>query len=144
MNMYHESFERYYECDAKPLLVNVEQAACRNQNYRTELWTGKYLQMTLMCIPVNGEIGLEMHEDTDQLIMLEKGTAVVVFGECKNNLYAKHKMIDGDAVFIPAGTWHNVINIGNTELKIASVYAPPHHPRGTVQRTKADADRMGY
>lgn len=142
--MYHEKCERKFECDAKPFLVNVEQAANRNQNFRTELWTGNYLQMTLMCIPVNGEIGLEIHEDTDQLIRLEKGMAVVVFGECKNNIHNKYKMHSQDVFFVPAGTWHNVINIGNTDLKISSVYAPPHHPRGTVHRTKEDADRMNH
>ena len=130
--------------EAKPYADNIEQAACRNQSFRTELWTGQYLQMTLMCIPVRGEIGLEVHEDTDQYIRLEQGMAAAFFGECRNNLDSKIELRCGDAIFVPAGTWHNIINIGNMPLKISSVYAPPHHPRGTVHQTKADADRANY
>ena len=96
--------------------------------------------MTLMCIPACGEIGLEVHEDTDQLIRVEQGCAVVKMGKCKDNLDFCRNLRRGDAVFVPAGTWHDVSNTGQGALKVTSVYAQPHHPRGTVQHTKANAE----
>ena len=95
--------------------------------------------MTLMCIPPCGEIGPEIHEDTDQLVRVEQGSAAVQMGKCEYRQDFYKNMCQGDAVFIPAGTWHNIINIGKTPLKVTSVYAPPHHPWGTVHPTKADA-----
>ncbi len=126
---------------ANPYVVNIRQRAEENQNFRTAIWTGCHLQMTLMCIPSGGEIGLEIHEDTDQIIMVEQGEAVVKVGKCKNQLNLSDKICEGDVVFIPAGAWHNIVNTGNEPLKVISVYAPSNHPKGTIQRTKADADR---
>ena len=123
-----------------PYVANMEQIAVQNYHFRIAAWTGDYLQMTLMCIPACGEIGLEIHEDTDQLIRVEQGCAVVKMGKCKDNLDFCRNLRRGDAVFVPAGTWHNVSNTGRGALKVTSVYAPPHHPRGTVQHTKADAE----
>ena len=97
--------------------------------------------MTVMCIPPCGEIGLEVHSDTDQLIRVEQGTAAVKIGKCKNQLDFQQNICKGDAVFIPAGTWHNIVNTGRNVLKVSSVYAPPNHRRGTVHLTKADAER---
>lgn len=134
-------------CDAQtdhgpnPYVANIGQMALKNQNFRTAVWTGCHLQMTIMCIPPCGEIGLEVHEDTDQVIRVEQGMAVVKIGKCANQVDFKQNMCKGDTVFIPAGTWHNVINIGRDALKVSSVYAPPNHRRGTVHHTKADAER---
>ena len=119
-----------------PYAVCVGQAAVHNRNFRTALWTGTHLQMTLMCIPPCGEIGLEIHEDTDQFIRVEQGRAMVRMGSCKNRLDFQQMVCAGDGIFIPAGTWHNVINAGRTALKVSSIYVPPHHPRGTVEREK--------
>ncbi len=121
-------------------MANIQELAVQNHNFRTALWTGNYLQMTLMCIPPCGEIGLEIHPDTDQFIKVEQGTAVVKMGKCKSELDFQQKVYTGDAVFVPAGFWHNIINTEKTSLKVSSIYAPPHHPRGTVQATKADAE----
>ena len=123
----------------RPLAIDIECATKSNPNYRTALWTGEYLQVTLMCIPVGGDIGLEVHCDTDQFLRVECGQALVVMGPCKNDLYYRRKLDSSCAVMVPAGTWHNLINIGQTPLKVYSIYAPPHHPFGTVQRTKAAA-----
>ena len=125
----------------EPLIINIDRFAKMNPNYRTALWTGEHLQVTLMSIPTGGDIGLEIHNDLDQFIRIEYGTAKVMTGKCRNNLnYCKNVGCDY-AVIIPAGTWHNIINIGNTPLKLYSVYAPPQHPFGTVRKTKRDAQK---
>lgn len=124
-----------------PYVTNIEQMAARNQNFRTAIWTGCNLQMTLMCIPPCGEIGVESHGDTDQFIRVEQGNAMVRMGSCRERMDYHKNMRRGDAVFVPAGTWHNVINIGRNYLKVSSIYAPPNHARGTVHHTKEDAER---
>lgn len=137
----------YSHCSAQidhgpdPYVINVEQAARKDCDFRTTVWTGCHLQMTVMCIPPCGEIGLEIHKDTDQLIRVEQGAAAVKIGKCADRPDLQQNICKGDAVFIPAGTWHNVVNIGRNALKVSSVYAPPHHPRGTVHFTKADAEK---
>lgn len=125
----------------EPFITNIDKITLKNSNYRTALWTGQYLQLTLMSIPVGGEIGLEVHPDTDQFIRIEKGNAIAMMGCSKNKLNYQKNVCGGYAVFVPAGTWHNIVNTGNCPLKIYTVYAPPHHPHGTVQATKAIADK---
>ena len=117
-------------------VTNVGKMAYANQNFRESIWTGTYLQMTLMSIPCGGEIGIEIHPDTDQYITVEHGNAVLEVGHneaCKENRY---RLCSGDSMFIPAGTWHNIVNTGRCALKLSSIYAPPHHPRCTVERNK--------
>jgi len=130
---------RLEDCGPKPYVVNIEQATLQNNTYRTALWTGKYLQATLMCIPVGGDIGLEIHPDTDQFLRIEQGCGTVTMGKNKGSVDLQASVGPGSAIFVPACTWHNVINTGRIPLKLYSIYAPPHHPRGTVQMTKADA-----
>ena len=120
----------------KPLIVNIDRFTKLNQNYRTALWTGDHLQVTLMSIPVRGDIGLENHPDTDQFIRIESGHALVMMGNDKDNLNYRERVNGDYAVIVPAGTWHNIVNVGNTPLKLYSIYAPPHHPFGTVHKTK--------
>ncbi len=123
----------------QPFVVDIEAATKQNNNYRTALWTGKCLQATLMSIPVGGDIGLEIHPDTDQFLRIEQGCGVVKMGTGKENLSFQKCVSSGCAVFVPAGTWHNLVNTGNVPLKLYTIYAPPHHPHGTIHRTKADA-----
>ena len=129
----HKGNNKSFDCGAEPYAVNIEKASMQNQNYRTALWTGNHLQLTLMSIPVGGDIGLEVHHDTDQFIRIESGNGLALTGTDKNRLCSRWQICGGYAVFIPAGTWHNIINTGNCPLKIYTVYAPPHHPHGTVQ-----------
>lgn len=123
-----------------PFTVPIDQAVCRNSHFRTALWTGCHLQLTLMCIPAGGEIGLEQHPDTDQFLCLVSGNGLVKMGDCRDKADFERQVCAKDAVFVPAGTWHNMINTGCEPLRLYSVYAPPQHPRGTVHRTKAAAD----
>jgi mannose-6-phosphate isomerase-like protein (cupin superfamily) len=122
-----------------PYVANIESATLENENYRTTLWTGKNLQVTVMAIQPGHDIGLEVHEDHDQFLRIEQGTATVYLGESKETL-EQTTAHDDDAVFVPAGTWHNLVNSGSDILKVYSVYAPPEHPHGTVHATKQDAD----
>lgn len=127
----------------RPYALNVEQEAMQNQNFRTSIWTGQNLQMTVMHIPTCSDIGQEIHEDTDQLIRIEHGMAMVQMGRMKNQVDFQENLCTGDSVFVPANIWHNIINTGREPLKLSSVYAPPHHPMGTVHHIKADAERSG-
>ena len=135
-----------YNCDTKntltprPYITNIEQKSMQNANFRTAIWTSRYAQMTLMSIPVCSDIGLEIHPETDQIIRIEQGMALVKMGQRKNELKFQMEVCKDDTIFVPAGTWHNVINIGRTPLKVSSIYAPPHHPAGTVHRTKEEAE----
>ncbi|MGD6856015.1 cupin domain-containing protein [Bacillus infantis] len=123
-----------------PFVVNINEATKQNKNFRTALWTGKHLQLTLMSLKPGENIGLERHNNLDQFLRIEKGQGVVQMGKKKNNLDFRRNVYDDSAIFIPAGTWHNLTNTGNTSLKLYSIYAPPNHPFGTVHQTKAAAE----
>lgn len=123
----------------KPFVVNINRATKQNNTFRTALWTGKHFQVTLMSIGIGEDIGLEMHSNVDQFLRVEQGRGIVKMGKSKDNLNFQRNVYDDSAIVIPAGTWHNVINTGNTPLKLYSIYAPPNHPFGTVHKTKADA-----
>ncbi|GED17521.1 cupin domain-containing protein [Aneurinibacillus migulanus] len=124
---------------AKPFVVNIDQATKQNNTYRTSLWTGENLQVTLMSINVGEDIGLEVHPTTDQFIRIEEGQGLVQIGDSKYKLDFQEMAYDDFAIMIPAGKWHNVTNTGNKPLKIYVIYAPPEHPYGTVHETKAIA-----
>ncbi|MCI3921133.1 cupin domain-containing protein [Paenibacillus sp. TRM 82003] len=122
-----------------PSVVNINQAAKRNDTYRTALWTGEHLQVTVMSIPVGGDIGVEVHPTTDQFIRIEQGQGLVQMGDSKDQLDFRAMAYDDYAIMVPAGKWHNMTNTGDQPLKVYVIYAPPEHPRGTVHVTKADA-----
>lgn len=136
----HDSCFRKMENKATPYVADINCLAMNNRNFRTVIWTGCHLQMTLMCIPVCEDIGAEIHTDTDQFIRIEHGNATLMTGCCKCRMDSQQSLCEGDGVFIPAGTWHNIINTGNEPLKVSSIYAPPNHPWNTMQRTKCDAE----
>ncbi len=123
----------------EPFVIDIEQATEQNDSFRITLWTGDYLQLTLMNIDVGEDIGLEQHPDLDQFIRIEQGQGLVRMGSREDRLDFERSVSDDDAIIIPAGSWHNLINTGNVPLKLYSIYAPPAHPRGTVHETKAEA-----
>lgn len=123
----------------KPFVVDINQAAKQNHAFRTALWTGPNLQMTLMSLNVGEDVGLEMHSEFDQFLRVEQGAGIVQMGNSPNHLDYQREIGDDYAIFIPAGTWHNLTNTGNVPLKLYSIYAPPAHPHGTVHTTKKEA-----
>ncbi|KXL54198.1 cupin domain protein [Anaerotignum neopropionicum] len=124
----------------EPFVVNIDMVTKHNPNYRVVLWTGEYLQLTLMSIPPGGDIGLEIHTDEDQFIRVEDGIGVIQMGSSKDKLNYQRNVDGRFAILVPAGTWHNLINMGNKPLKVYSVYAPAHHPKGAVHSTKQEAE----
>ena len=127
-----------------PLVINIEVATKQNKNYRTALWTGNHLQVTLMSINPSEDIGLEVHPTVDQFIRIEEGQGLAQMGSSRYRLDYQRRVHGDDAIMVPAGTWHNLTNTGSGPLKLYTIYAPPEHPRGTVHRTKADAQAEHY
>jgi mannose-6-phosphate isomerase-like protein (cupin superfamily) len=114
----------------------IEEQTLKNDYFRQVVFTGKYCQLVLMCLQPGEEIGDEVHEKVDQFFRIEQGDAKFVL-----NGSEEHTVRANDAVIVPAGTYHNVINTSKTrQLKLYTVYSPPNHPAGTVHKTKAEAD----
>lgn len=120
------------------IIKNIVDQAKANQYFRQVLATGKNVQVVIMSIPPGGEIGEETHPDNDQTLFLADGAGQVVLdGQAAD-------FNPGDLVLVPAGTKHNFITKGDVSMKIITTYSPPHHPDGTVHKTKAEADAAGY
>jgi len=134
MNNYH----RVTDHGPNPFVVDIKKATLNNDTFRTAMWTGNHLQLTLMSIPVGDDIGLEVHPYVDQFLRIEEGHGLVMMGDSSHNLTFRQPAYDDSAIFIPAGTWHNLINTGSKPIKLYSIYAPPNHPWGTIHNTKAD------
>jgi mannose-6-phosphate isomerase-like protein (cupin superfamily) len=115
----------------KYFVKNLEKLTNKNSDYRRVIHTTHYTQLVLMNLPPGVEIGNEIH-GLDQFIRVESGTAKVVL----NN--GEYELSDGWAVIVPAGTYHNVTNIGDSDLKLYTLYSPPNHLKDTLQPTKAD------
>lgn len=114
----------------------IEEQTLKNTYFRQVLFTAKHLQLVLMCLQPGEEIGNEVHKNVDQFFRIEDGEAKFVL----NNTEI-HNVKANDAVIVPAGTFHNVINTSKTkQVKLYTVYAPPNHPDGTIHKTKAEAD----
>ncbi len=130
----------YHDHGPHPYVVNIEEATLANNNFRTALWTGDKMQLTLMTIPVGGDVGLEVHNDTDQFLRLEQGRGRVQMGPSKDEFTFDEELTDDWVILVPKGMWHNVTNIGDDPMKMYSLYAPPHHGHGTIHETQADQD----
>ena len=116
---------------------SIEKQTLGNNYFREVLFTGKHAQLVVMCLQPGEEIGNEVHPNVDQFFRLEQGEATFVFDGTE-----KHVVKNGDAVIVPAGTYHNVINTSkNKKLKLYTIYSPPNHPDKTIHKTKADAEK---
>ncbi|WP_209121250.1 cupin domain-containing protein [Alkalihalobacillus sp. BA299] len=134
-----EVFNHFTDYGPNPFVVDIEEITKQNNTYRTAIWTGNHLQVTLMSIDVGDDIGLEVHPNLDQFIRIEEGQGFVQMGDSKDRLDFQANVYDDYAIMIPAGKWHNLTNTGHTPIKLYSIYAPPQHPYGTVHATKAIA-----
>ena len=123
----------------EPQSFDLEQETVENPNYRAVAWSGKYLQLTLMSIPQGGDVGLEAHPETDQFLRLDAGRGRVQMGPSRDNLEFDREVSDGSCILVPAGTWHNVTNIGDEPMQLYAIYAPAHHKPGKIHATAADA-----
>lgn len=114
---------------------NIEELTLSNTNFRNVIYTGQHAQLVLMSLLPNEDIGMEVHEITDQFLRIEKGEGKVI-------LNGEERLIkDGCAILVPAGTQHNIINTSSiTPMKLYTVYSPPHHKDGTIHKTKQDAE----
>ena len=114
----------------------IEKQTLENTYFRQVLFTAQHAQLVVMCLRPGEDIGDEVHPNVDQFFRIEQGEAKFVFNEKE-----EHLVRDGDAVVVPAGTYHNVVNTSKTAmLKLYTIYSPPNHPDGTVHKTKAEAD----
>jgi mannose-6-phosphate isomerase-like protein (cupin superfamily) len=114
----------------------IEEQTLKNEFFRHVLFTGKHAQLVVMCLQPGEEIGNEIHPAVDQFFRIEQGEAKFVLNGKEEHVVGKN-----EAAIVPAGTFHNVINISKTTpLKLYTVYSPPNHPAGTVQKTKAEAE----
>ena len=119
---------------------DIERETLENGNFRTVAFTGTHTQLTLMRLGPGEDIGREMHDHLDQFLRIEQGSGRVELGATEDAVDETHEVEDDWAVIVPAGVWHNVVNTGEGELKLYSLYSPPEHPPETVHRTKADAE----
>jgi len=116
----------------KGFVDDIEQLTNGNEDFRRVLYTGKHLQLVLMTLRPGEEIGEEVHEDRDQFFRIEDGAGTVVIDG------TRHAVEDDDAIIVPAGARHNVINTGSKPLKLYTLYGPPEHRDGVVHRRKSD------
>ena len=126
--------------DKKPYIIDIEKETLENTNFRTTIWTGNKLQLTVMEIPVGGDIGLEVHNESDQFIRIEQGEGLCQMGPAEDDLSFEQKIGEDEAVFVPLGLWHNITNRGSVPLKLYPLYASPDHVPGTVHGTQEDAE----
>ncbi len=118
----------------KGFVADIEELTEENSDFRRVLYTGKNLQLVLMSLKPGEEIGEEVHEDRDQFFRVEKGKGEVRIDGNRS------KIESDDAIIVPAGARHNVVNTGDEPLRLCTLYAPPEHRDGTVHVTKAEAD----
>ncbi len=119
---------------------DIEEETLKNDTFRTALFTGEHTQLTVMRLAPGEDIGWEAHHDRDQFLRVEQGQARVEFGRSEDSVDETHEVSGDWAIIVPAGVWHNAVNVGGDDLKLYSLYSPPEHPPETVHRTKEEAD----
>jgi mannose-6-phosphate isomerase-like protein (cupin superfamily) len=123
---------------------DIERMTLDNGNFRTVVFTGGHTQLTLMRLAPGEDIGREVHPHLDQFLRLEQGRARVEFGRSEESVEESHDVAADWAFIVPAGVWHNVVNTGDQEVKLYSLYSPPEHPDGVIHRTKRDAEEAEH
>jgi mannose-6-phosphate isomerase-like protein (cupin superfamily) len=118
--------------------TNIERDTISNMNYRKVIYTGDNLQLVLMNLKPEDEIGEEVHEENDQFFRFEKGEGTVIINE------SEYRVKDGDCVIIPAGASHNIINTGSRDLQMYTIYAPPHHKDGISIQSIEDGENPEF
>ena len=118
----------------KGFVTDIEKDTVKNNNFRKVLYTGKNSQLVLMSLKPGEDIGEEIHKDTDQFFRVDAGTGAVIINGVKTRIK------NGSAIVIPQGAKHNVLNTGKEDLKLYSIYSPPHHADGTIHKTKEEAE----
>lgn len=131
--------DRFTDRGKQPVVENIESWTLDNNNYRTTVWTGEHMQMTLMSVPAGDDIDLELHSESDQFLRFEAGKGLCKMGDSKDNLTFEREIAADDCIFVPAGKWHQIINTGDEPLKLYTIYAVPDHVPGTVHVTHEDA-----
>jgi mannose-6-phosphate isomerase-like protein (cupin superfamily) len=118
--------------------INIEKETIKNKNYRKVLSTAPNMQLVVMSIKPQTEIGLEKHSKIDQFIRIEKGKGKAIITNNKKEIIQTTRLKDGSVIIIPKNTWHNIINTGDENLQLYSIYSPPEHPPNTLQRNKTE------
>lgn len=134
-NQYEDDEESSKDKGHDHFITNIENDTIKNQYFRKVIYTATNCQLVLMSVPVNEDLGEEIHETIDQFIRIEEGEGKVVFNDVEYNFTT------GSAFIIPQGTKHNIINTGQDDLKLYTVYSPPNHLKNTIHKTKSDAKR---
>ena len=118
-----------------PHVTDLRQETLNNTLFYTTRWTSKNMQFALISVPVNSDTGVDTRYNSDQFFYIERGEALVFMGACQDCFTIQTRVYEGYAIVVPAGTWHNVVNIGTSDLKMFSIFAPALHSYNTVFRT---------
>lgn len=128
--------------DNEPFLFHINNTVTSNQFFRNTIWSGNYMQFTVMCLMPGEDIGVEIHETIDQFLLLADGQGIVITGSDCHHMTSKKLICPGIGVIIPSCTFHNVINTGKIPMKLLSIYAPPAHIPNTIQEKKPDPIKL--
>lgn len=122
---------------------DIEAVTRGNGDFRRVVFTGSHTQLTVMRLAPGEDIGREVHLHLDQFLRIEQGRGRLELGTAEDRVDEAHDVGGDWASIVPAGVWHNVVNTGDGDLRLYSLYSPPEHPEGTIHRTKRDAEQAG-
>ncbi|HSL15211.1 MAG TPA: cupin domain-containing protein [Actinomycetota bacterium] len=123
---------------------DIEAVTRGNGDFRRVLFTGSHTQLTVMRLAPGEDIGREVHPHLDQFLRIEQGRGRLELGTAEDSVDEAHDVGEDWAFIVPAGVWHNVVNTGDGDLRLYSLYSPPEHPEGTIHRTKRDAEQAEH
>lgn len=117
-----------------PFISNINNDTLNNNNFRKVIFTAKNMQLVVMSLKPGEEIGMEVHENVDQFFRIEQGAGEAIIDN------TSYELVDDTGLIVPAGTPHNIINSGEVDMKLYTIYTPPNHPDGTIHKTKKEAE----